>query len=63
MDKLQKQYKQRQALENAYSNFVEVHIPNLTVVPSASLLQVGCVVGWLAIALLYCLNQKRRREK
>ncbi|MGL4502004.1 MAG: hypothetical protein ACRCU2_23260 [Planktothrix sp.] len=62
MDELQRKFKQRQALEDAYSNFVEPHInqflevkvESMTTVPvtSASLVYAS---GWLLLVMLYSI--------
>ncbi|MGL4502005.1 MAG: hypothetical protein ACRCU2_23265 [Planktothrix sp.] len=63
----QDKIKQRQALEDAYSNFVEPHINQLlevkvesmTTVPvtSASLVYAS---GWLLLTMICCLWMRRR---
>jgi hypothetical protein len=54
--------KQRQALEDAYSNFVEPHIIQLLEVKVESVTTVpvtsaglGCVSGWLLLVMLYSI--------
>lgn len=59
----QDKLKQREALENAYGNFVEPHFTSLVVVrPESSEIApltpaaTGCTSGWLLLTLVYCLG-------
>lgn len=68
MDNLQDKLKQRQALEDAYSNFVEPYVNQLIEIPQESIPAVpaisptcfGWVSGWLLLTLLYCVAMRRR---
>lgn len=63
-----KKFKEREALENAYSNFVEPYVKQLIEVKPQSLSTTPvafpcfcCASGWLVLVLLYCLWAKRNR--
>lgn len=69
MNDLQDKFKQRAALENAYSNFVEPYTNQLIEVnaqsfPSAPVAFSGfcCASIWLALTLLYCVWMQWRRD-
>ncbi|MEC4805273.1 MAG: hypothetical protein SAJ12_22515 [Jaaginema sp. PMC 1079.18] len=58
--------KQREALENAYSNFVEPHVMQLQLLevdatpkPPVTVSTWGCYVtlGWLLLVFIYCFRQ------
>lgn len=60
--------KQREALENAYSNFVEPHVMQLqlrevdaTPKPPVTVATWGCcfTLGWLLLVLFYCFRQRK----
>jgi len=63
MDSQQSKWKQRQALENCYSNFVEpyvnqfieVNTQSLPAVPVTSYSGLCFTSGWLLLTLLYCM--------
>lgn len=62
MDSQKDKIKQREALENAYSNFVEPYVNQLIEVPVDSISTVPVVSsefyyvsGWLLLTLLYCM--------
>lgn len=62
MDELKQKHKQREALENAYTNFVEPHINQQITVQIDSVQEMpiaatefGCVSGWLLFTVVYCL--------
>ncbi|MCW6035572.1 hypothetical protein K4A83_04690 [Spirulina subsalsa FACHB-351] len=64
---IQNKFKQREALENAYSNFVEPQINQLIEVRVQSVPSVpvmfaglGCVSGWLLLTVVYCLWMRGR---
>lgn len=67
MDELQDKVKQREALENAYGNFVEpqinqfleVQVQSMPTVPVMSAC-LGCTLGWLLLTGVYCLRMRRR---
>ncbi|AFY80901.1 hypothetical protein [Oscillatoria acuminata] len=69
MDELQDKVKQREALENAYGNFVEpqinqwleVQVQSVPTVPVMSA-PLGCALGWLLLTGVYCLWMRRRGE-
>ncbi len=53
--------KQREALENAYSNFVEPHLTStVPLAPNAiaplTPTVAGCTSGWLLLTVVYCLG-------
>jgi hypothetical protein len=61
MDRQQEKLKQREALENAYGNFVEPFVNQLMEVKEQSLPTIPiafsrlcCVSGWLILTLFYC---------
>jgi len=61
MDTQQEKLKQREALENAYDNFVQPYINQLIEVNAQSLPATHiafsgfcCASGWLVLTLLYC---------
>jgi hypothetical protein len=61
-------FKQREALENAYTNFVEPYVNQLIEVNSQPLPTTPvafpcfcCASVWLLLTLLYCLWAKRNR--
>lgn len=65
---IQNKFKQRAALENAYTNFVEPYVNQLIEVNPQSLPTTPvafpcfcCASGWLLLTLLYCLWTKRNR--
>lgn len=68
MDELQDKVKQREALEDAYSNFVEPYVNQLIEIPQESIPAVpaispscfGWVSGWLLVTLLYCMAMRWR---
>ena len=69
MDDLQDKFKQREALENAYSNFVEPYTNqlievNIQSVPSAPVALSGfcCASIWLVLTLLYCVWMQWRKK-
>lgn len=70
MDSQQSKWKQRQALENCYSNFVEpyvnqfmeVNTQSLPAVPVASYSGLCCTSGWLLLTLLYCMWMRWQRK-
>jgi len=60
--------KQREALENAYSNFVEPHVIQLQLLevdatpkPPVTVATWGCcfTLGWLLLVLFYCFRQRK----
>ncbi|MGE5660304.1 MAG: hypothetical protein ACM37W_27250 [Actinomycetota bacterium] len=62
MDTQQDKLKQREALENAYDNFVQPYINQVIEVNAQSLPNIPvafpgfcCASGWLALTLLYCV--------
>jgi hypothetical protein len=66
--KLNNKFKDREALENAYSNFVEPSVNQLIEVNAQSLpctsVAVPCFCSasvWLLVTLLYCLRGIRNR--
>lgn len=71
MNDLQSKFKQREALENAYSNFVEpytnqlieVNAQSFPSVPSVPVAFSGfcCASIWLALTLLYCVWMQWRK--
>jgi hypothetical protein len=70
MDTQQEKVKQREALENAYGNFVEPHINHLIEVNTQSLPPTPvafsgfcCASGWLALTLFYCAWMRWREKK
>lgn len=70
MDNQQEKLKQREALENAYGNFVEPHINQLIEVKAQSFTTVPvtfsgfcCTSGWLILTLFYCAWMRRREKK
>lgn len=69
MDNQQEKVKQREALENAYSNFVEPHINqfikvNAQPLPTIPVVHSGfyCASVWLLLTLFYCLWMRWRRD-
>lgn len=60
--------KQREALENAYDNFVEPYVNQFIIEVNAqpspsidvTLPGFGCVSGWLVLTLLYCFWMRYR---
>ncbi len=67
MDSQQDKIKQREALENAYTNFVEPHINQFIAIdskpiPSNPVILSGfyCASGWLLVTLFYCLGMRWR---
>ena len=61
MDSQTEKIKQREALENAYDNFVQPYLNQLTEVNAQSVPDIYvafpgfcCVSGWLVLTLLYC---------
>jgi hypothetical protein len=70
MDTQQDKLKQREALENAYGNFVEPYINQLMEVNTQSLPIIPvafsgfcCASGWLVLTLLYCAWIRSRWKK
>lgn len=66
MESQQDKIKQREALENAYGNFVEPYITQETVVNTPQMIPVAnsdtgfCLLsGWLVITLVYCVWMRR----
>lgn len=67
MNELQQKLKEREALENAYGNFVEPHInqwialstQTITTPPNPHI-GLYCTSGWLLLTLIYCHITKRR---
>ncbi|SKB13714.1 conserved hypothetical protein [Planktothrix sp. PCC 11201] len=69
MDSQQDKIKDREALENAYTNFVEPHVNQLIEIDAQSLPTIPvvhsgfyCVSGWLLLTLLYCFWMRWRTE-
>ena len=68
MDTTQDRIKQREALENAYDNFVEPYVNQFIIEVNAqhspsidvTLPGLGCVSGWLVLTLLYCFWMRWR---
>jgi hypothetical protein len=68
MDSQQSKWKQRAALENCYTNwvepyvnqFIEVNTQSLPTVPVTSYSELCCTSGWLLLTLLYCLWMRWR---
>lgn len=70
MDELQRKFKQREALENAYTNFVESYVNQFIEVKWESLSSFPvnasgfyCTSGWLLLTLVYCLWVRCRQRK
>ncbi|MEA5467275.1 hypothetical protein [Spirulina sp. 06S082] len=70
MDSQQDKIKQREALENAYTNFVEPHVNQSIAIdpqPIASnpVIFSGfcCASGWLLMTLCYCFVMRWRGNK
>ncbi|WP_072160596.1 hypothetical protein [Planktothricoides raciborskii] len=71
MDSQQSKWKQRQALENCYSNFVEpyvnqfieVNTQSLPDVPVTSYSGLCFTSGWLLLTLLCCVRMMRWQRK
>lgn len=67
---VQDKFKQRAALEDAYSNFVEPYVNEVMEIQLNSSLEtppapvmsacLGCVSGWLLLTFVYCLWMRRR---
>jgi hypothetical protein len=62
--------KDREALENAYTNFVEPHVNQLIEIDAQSLPSIPvvnsgfyCVSGWLVLTLLYCVWMRWQQKK
>ena len=70
MNDQQDKLKQREALENAYDNFVQPYIKHLIEVNPQSLPTIPaafpgfcCVSGWLLLTFLYCVWIKMANQK
>lgn len=73
MNEVQDKFKQREALENAYSNFVEPHVNRLieVKVDAASVTPVNSVFPscfysvsiWLLLTGVYCLSTRLRMTR
>lgn len=70
MDTQQEKIKQREALENAYDNFVQPHIDRLIEVNAQSLPDIDvafpgfcCVSGWLLLVVFYCFWMRQQGRK
>lgn len=70
MDTQQDKLKQREALENAYGNFVEPYINQVIAVNAHSLPNIPvafpgfcCASGWLLLTMLYCVWMRSRFKK
>lgn len=70
MNDQQDKIKQREALENAYTNFVEPHVNqlievNVQPIPETPVTFSGfyCVSGWLLLTMLYCMWMRWRNKK
>jgi hypothetical protein len=70
MNTQQDKLKQREALENAYSNFVEPYINQVIAVNTQSLSNIPvafpgfcCASGWLLLTMLYCVWMHWQRKK
>lgn len=62
--------KQREALENAYGNFVEPHVNQFIEINAQSLPIIPvafpglcCASGWLLLTVLYCVWMRWQRRK
>ena len=67
MDSQQDKLKQREALENAYGNFVEPYVNQVIAVNPQSLPNIPaafpgfcCASGWLLLTMLYCIWMRWR---
>lgn len=70
MDTQQDKIKQREALENAFDNFVQPYVNHLIQVnvqplPNSDVVFPGfcCASGWLVLTLLYCFWMRRPGKK
>lgn len=62
MKEQEDKFRQREALENLGTNWVDPHIQQLTSVPSHTpptipthpVVGFGCAAGWLLVTLVYC---------
>ena len=70
MDNQQNKIKQREALENAYGNFVEPYVNQVIAVNAQSLPNIPaafpgfcCASGWLLLTILYCVWMRWQRKK
>jgi len=70
MNDQQDKIKQREALEDAYDNFVEPYINQLIEVNAQSLPNIDvafsglcCASGWLLLTMLYCVWMRWRFKK
>ena len=70
MDTQQEKIKQREALEDAYDNFVEPYINQVIAVNSQSLPNIDvafpgfcCASGWLVLTMLYCVYMRCQNKK
>lgn len=70
MNDQQDKIKQREALENAYGNFVEPYINQVIAVNAQSLPNVPvtssglcCASGWLLLTMLYCIWMRSRHTQ
>jgi len=73
MDEVKDKFKQREALENAYSNFVEPHVNRLieVKVDAATVTPVNPVFPicfysvsiWLLLTVVYCLSTRLRMTR
>ncbi|MBP0028341.1 hypothetical protein [Roseofilum sp. Guam] len=60
-------FRQREALENLGTNWVDPHIQQLTSVPSHTLPTIpahpvvgfGCASGWLLVTFVYCWMKRK----
>ena len=70
MDTQQDKLKQREALENAYGNFVEPYVNQVIAINAQSLSNIPvafsgfcCASGWLLLTMLYCVWMRWQRKK
>lgn len=70
MNDQQNKLKQREALENAYDNFVQPYVnqliePNAQPIPTIPVAFPGfcCASGWLVLTLLYCAWMRWQAKK
>lgn len=70
MDTQQEKIKQREALENAYDNFVQPYVNQVIAVNTQSLPNIPvafpgfcCASGWLLLTMLYCIWMRSRFKK
>ncbi len=70
METQQDKLKQREALENAYDNFVQPYVNQLIEVNAQSLPTIPvafsgfcCASGWLLLTMLYCVWMRSRFKK